>query len=39
MIRVLANERLRHVKTCRANPFNSNSGALLKEVEHTGGDA
>jgi hypothetical protein len=38
MIRMLANERLRHVKTRRANPFNSNSGALFKEVEYTDGN-
>jgi len=36
---MLAKERLRHVKTRRANPFNSNSGALFKEVKYTNGDA
>jgi hypothetical protein len=39
MIRMLAKERLRHLEARCANPFNSNSGALLKEVEDTDRDA
>lgn len=36
---MLAEERFSNVNTGRANPFNSNSGALLKKVEYAGGDA
>ena len=36
---MLAKERLRHVKARHANPFDSNSDALLEEIEYTDGDA
>ena len=39
MVGVLAKEHLRYVEARRANPFNSNSGALLDQVKHADGHA
>jgi hypothetical protein len=39
MIGMLAKKLLRHIKAHRANPFDANSRALLKEVEYSDSDA